>query len=123
MDRKEYLRDYYLRHKEEYRLNHENYNKAHEKELPLLGKQKRSKRAVAIKENLKNYCENNRIKMNARSAVSVAIKKGKIIKQPCVVCGSCERVDAHHEDYSKKLIVIWLCHECHCKLHAGLIKI
>jgi hypothetical protein len=52
----------------------------------------------------------------ATDKVRRAIKCGFIKKIPCEVCGSLE-VQAHHEDYSKPLEVIWLCAFHHMKLH------
>lgn len=60
--------------------------------------------------------EEARIKANARSYLHVYVKRGKVIKHPCEVCGS-ERSEAHHNDYSKPLQVHWLCREHHLKLH------
>lgn len=53
----------------------------------------------------------------AHTAVSNALRDGKIKKQPCQVCAE-EKVHAHHKDYSKPLDVIWLCARCHHRLHA-----
>jgi hypothetical protein len=44
-----------------------------------------------------------------------AIQAGKIIRVPCT-CGN-PNSEAHHEDYSKPLDVIFLCASCHQKLH------
>ena len=52
----------------------------------------------------------------AHDAVEVAIANGSLIRQPCEVCGA-DRVDAHHDDYSKPLDVRWLCRGHHLKLH------
>lgn len=49
---------------------------------------------------------------NARSRVAYAVKTGKLIKQPCAVCGSLT-VQAHHADYNKPLDVQWLCVKDH----------
>lgn len=57
-------------------------------------------------------------KANARSYLHVYLKRGHVIKLPCRDCGS-EKSEAHHEDYSKPLEVIWLCRGCHLKLHNG----
>lgn len=54
--------------------------------------------------------------MNARSYLHVYIKRGKIKKIPCAVCGQ-RRVEAHHADYNKPLEVVWLCREHHQALH------
>jgi hypothetical protein len=64
----------------------------------------------------KKWLENNPIKRKAHVIVGNAIRDGKLIKQPCVICGS-EKVDAHHDDYSKPLEVIWLCRQHHNDRH------
>lgn len=48
----------------------------------------------------------------AREKVRVAIKNGLIIKVPCIVCGD-TKSEAHHEDYSKPLDVVFLCRKHH----------
>lgn len=55
-------------------------------------------------------------KLAAQRAVSTARANGTLIPQPCRVCGA-EKVDAHHEDYSKPLEVMWLCRTHHMALH------
>ena len=57
-----------------------------------------------------------------RSVTKQAIKKGFLIKQPCEVCGN-DNVDAHHEDYTQPLKVMWLCRLHHMRLHAEKIKL
>ena len=63
----------------------------------------------------KDLSQEDKLKANARSQVHVYIKRGKIIKGICK-CGE-TKVQAHHEDYNKPLEVIWLCVNCHIKLH------
>jgi hypothetical protein len=58
-----------------------------------------------------------KMKANCRSYLNVYIKRGKIIKQPCCICGN-PKAEAHHEDYSKPLDVIWYCREHHLKIHS-----
>jgi hypothetical protein len=42
-----------------------------------------------------------------------AVNSGKLVKpETCSICGSNGRIEAHHEDYSRPLDVIWVC--CHC---------
>ena len=55
-------------------------------------------------------------KYKANSAVSNALRSGRLVKQPCQECGE-EKVHGHHEDYSKPLDVIWLCSNHHTELH------
>lgn len=52
----------------------------------------------------------------AHSAVSNAVRDGRLAKEPCVFCRSKE-VHAHHKDYSKPLDVVWLCPKCHHRMH------
>ena len=66
------------------------------------------------------YRVNNPEKKNAHQAVQTAIRNGSLIKQPCVVCASTKRIHAHHDDYSQKLDVTWLCHTHHIERHAML---
>lgn len=52
----------------------------------------------------------------AQNVVHRAVKSGKLIRGPCVVCGALNG-DGHHEDYSKPLDVVWLCRACHNRHH------
>ena len=60
--------------------------------------------------------EESRLKANARSYLNVYLKRGSIVKEPCAICGD-SHAEAHHEDYSKPLEVIWLCREHHLSHH------
>lgn len=63
-----------------------------------------------------NWRRQNPNKYAAHIAVQRALSQGKLMKQPCEVCGA-EVVDAHHDDYSKPLKVRWLCRTHHTRLH------
>jgi len=52
----------------------------------------------------------------AHQAVRKALRQQKLVKLPCVVCGSLKAV-AHHDDYDKPLDVIWLCQVHHKERH------
>lgn len=62
--------------------------------------------------------ENHPDRMRARSAVSNAVRDGKLPKLPCAFCGEADNLEAHHHDYSKPLDVTWLCRPCHRRFHA-----
>lgn len=47
----------------------------------------------------------------ARQAVLVALRAGRLKRQPCR-CGD-PKTEAHHRDYSRPLEVEWLCRRCH----------
>ena len=59
------------------------------------------------------------IKNRCHARMWTAIKSGKLIKQPCSICGSVDNINAHHKDYSKPLDVIWYCSTCHKNYHAS----
>lgn len=85
------------------------------------------------KDPLKRYVTNRRArakhvakypeKAAARKALQVAIREGKITRQPCFVClavhgarradGTSVKVEAHHKDYTKPLDVTWVCTQHH----------
>lgn len=58
-------------------------------------------------------------KAKARETLHNAIKRREIIKPSrCDICHSNSHfIQAHHDDYSKPLIVLWLCVFCHGEKH------
>jgi len=70
---------------------------------------------LALQRN-KEWIKRNPEKHNAHNIVNRALRSKKLIKTPCVVCGNL-RSEAHHEDYSKPLEVIWLCRTHHAERH------
>lgn len=60
-------------------------------------------------------------KKRARTAVGNAIRDGRLVRQLCEQCGN-PRSEAHHDDYSKPLVVRWLCFRCHRVEHGALIN-
>lgn len=65
---------------------------------------------------ISDLTEEQRKKKYARAYASEYTRRGKLIKQPCAECGNPD-TQRHHKDYSKPLEVIWLCADCHKKLH------
>lgn len=51
-------------------------------------------------------------RLKARQIAYDARRRGKLIAQPCTVCGNPD-VEMHHQDYSKPLKVDWLCEPHH----------
>ena len=70
-------------------------------------------------ENHRKAALNEKDKDRARVLVRSALKSGIIIKSPCSVCGN-PKAQAHHEDYSKPLGVVWLCSKHHTEKHYGI---
>src|SRR5258707_15218316 len=61
----------------------------------------------------------NSLTFIARKKLENAIRRGDIVKWPCVICGA-PRSEGHHWDYSKPLDVFWLCRKHHVEAHDGL---
>jgi hypothetical protein len=74
-----------------------------------------SRQAYAIR-NCRRYRQENPEKYAAHTAVSNAVRDGRLKREPCLICKR-EDSHAHHEDYSKPLAVIWLCAEHHQQYH------
>lgn len=53
-------------------------------------------------------------KARARSAVSNAIRDGRLVRPTtCDSCGVACKPQAHHDDYRKSFAVRWMCFKCH----------
>lgn len=63
------------------------------------------------------YAKNNPKRIKANVVVSNAVRDGKLFREPCEVCGTEDRIHAHHDDYAKPLNVRWLCAEHHKQWH------
>lgn len=70
----------------------------------------------AARRGSRAFAQRNPIKYAAKNACSNAIRDGRLIRQPCEVCGK-EKAQAHHDDYSKPLEVRWLCTKHHAAWH------
>lgn len=55
-------------------------------------------------------------KEKAHKKLQTAVRKGLILKMPCLICGN-EKSEGHHPDYTKPLEVIWLCRKHHYQAH------
>lgn len=64
----------------------------------------------------RRYRQENPKRYKCNTAVNNALKRGKLVKLPCWVCGR-QNVEAHHPDYDAPLSVVWLCAEHHKEIH------
>jgi hypothetical protein len=89
--------------------------RAKEKQYPE--NKKRYKQSEKGKQAIARY-KKDKTREAAKNAVKYALKKGKLTKEPCFVCG-CSDSQAHHSSYSKdmRLVVTWLCQTHHNELH------
>lgn len=66
--------------------------------------------------------EKNRDKVSAYNKVYKIRKRGALnIPGYCSVCGEAySRLEGHHVDYSKPILLTWLCSKCHKDLHRSM---
>jgi hypothetical protein len=55
----------------------------------------------------KEYRAKNKDKIDSRKKLFVAVRAKKLIPMGCLLCG--KKAQAHHDDYTKPLEVVWLC--------------
>lgn len=75
------------------------------------------KERLAAKARERYAKRSERPKMRCRWLTQRAIIAGRLVRQPCEVCGNVT-VDAHHDDYAKPMAVRWLCRLHHREHHA-----
>lgn len=78
---------------------------------------KMTKRELHEHRDIMSYRPQARKQLRAMWLVKGAKEIHALAPQPCEVCGSVERVHAHHKDYSKPLEVTWLCPFHHKQAH------
>lgn len=64
----------------------------------------------------KEWERRNKESLLARQTVRTEVRAGRLVPLPCLFCGD-SRSQAHHEDYSKPLDVVWLCRLHHVARH------
>ena len=64
------------------------------------------------------YNKRHPMRYAAHVITSNAIRDGRLIQASnCSVCNSNEKIEGHHDDYTKPLEVRWLCEACHKEWH------
>ena len=110
--KKRYMKGYYEQNKEEFKAACVRYRKTH------LGEGVAYRRAnrPRINERTRLYRERNPEKAKARKRAQTARLKGKLIAEPCKVCGTTEDIQMHHHqgyDRAHWYDVQWLCGRHH----------
>lgn len=124
---KEKAKDYRESHKEEmkaYRDSHKKekdiWYKNNKEELKLKSKiYQQTPRGKELKKiRKKKWQKENPLKYKAHRILQKAVARGAIIKPiNCSVCNKTNcKISGHHDDYSKPLVVIWVCDKCHPSL-------
>jgi hypothetical protein len=102
---KEFL-EYYRKYRELNREKLRKYNREYNK------KYRRIHGYANEAQSKRRYPE----KQLCRNKLTVAIRAGRIKREPCIVCKS-EKSQAHHDDYTKPYEVKWLCALHHTEYH------
>jgi hypothetical protein len=100
---KERKKKYYLKNKEKLDKKNKIYRKT---------KKGKEAHAKSTKRAYYKFPEKDK----ARNKLKYEIKHGRILKQPCIICGNIKS-HGHHNDYKKPLNVIWLCDKHHKEIH------
>lgn len=79
---------------------------------------KQPDRIAKSRANSQRWISKHPLAAKAHTTLHNAVRDGKIKKQPCAICSSTKFIHAHHRDYSKPLEVVWLCAQCHHRVHA-----
>jgi hypothetical protein len=94
------------------------FSRAYNQKLKAEGLRKKRSPAQIAEEDRRTHAKHPE-RRRARNAVNNAITSGRLKRQTvCEDCGSTpEKIQKHHECYSKPLEVVWLCVPCHGKRH------
>jgi hypothetical protein len=110
------VRDNYLRNREHFReYERGRANLPHRIEAREAYARTPEGRAAQAR-STKAWASRNSVKRKAQIACGNAIRDGRLIRQPCDVCGEV-KAQAHHDDYGKPLDVRWLCTKHHAEWH------
>ena len=100
-------------------LNSKRYRLKHLEHYRLLSAEKH-RRDGSNPEKTRRYRTRYPERRIAMQKVQTAIRNGSLVKRSCIKCNS-PISTAHHNDYSKPLDVVWLCHRHHMEAHGRLI--
>lgn len=76
-------------------------------------------RMAKMREIVRKWAADHPNRKRAQSAVSNAIRDGRMERWPVCAIPECERKpEAHHPDYDRPLDVVWLCRPHHQQAHA-----
>jgi len=101
------------------------YRRAYSKTASAIESRKKSYERLRDSGYFRGYFKKQdeilKLKMLAWKYVERMKKNGEIQQQPCMKCGE-QYGEAHHPDYNRPYLLVWLCHKCHMALHYNTFK-
>lgn len=82
-------------------------------------KSEKGKEAFLLGQRRYEKKRKNKIKIKASRIVRDEIRRGRLQRGACVVCGI-NNAEAHHENYTSPLDIMWLCGNHHKERHLHL---
>jgi hypothetical protein len=92
------------------RLEAQNY--CRECKVAYLTEWRHGKGREKFARSIKASRERHPARERARRLLNAAVQRGELVRGPCVTCGA-PNGEAHHDDYSKPLVVTWVCRSHH----------
>jgi hypothetical protein len=114
----EYARAYYERNREKLRAQQAAFYRRNSEAAKKRAAEWHAANPEKVADTQRRHRARYPQKTRARDAVSKALKRGKLVRQPCEVCGISE-TEAHHTDYTKPLDVQWFCRPHHRAMEAA----
>src|SRR3990167_4140505 len=108
IENREYRRKYRTIHREQCKQWEREYYLKNKAAYAERAKRNRRSRPTIYNAAVDRWRKRNPNKVRAQWKIKDAIKRGLIVRLPCIVCGSIKS-HGHHADYSKTLDVVWLC--------------
>lgn len=117
-----YSRNYYVNNLDRCKANIKAYAKTESGRIRMAKAYKKYSKTEAGRimraKGAKIYKAKYPLRVIAKNTLNSAVKSGKLIcPDKCTSCGNLSKIEAHHEDYTKPLDVVWLCKKCHQSLH------
>ena len=88
---------------------------------PVLSEEERRARMTVWQRRKRERAkETHPVGYEARRIASKAKASGRLVEEPCALCGSTVDLERHHRDYAEPLDVTWLCRPHHRAVHERL---
>ena len=108
---------YYAANREKVAIKHREYYAKNREKIKARVRKYSCQHREDLSEKRREYRASDPIRRFAHDIVSEARRRGELTPCSCENCGSTNKTEAHHGDYSKPLDVQWLCRSCHMRLH------